>query len=147
MCIRDRPGFDPTQSQEAIINATIRQLEAERSRQAMIEAIMRDPRLLGMGYSTAEISAVVQGPEAATGAEQAQLIVKGAEEIDVGRQLTETIDEQLRATSDTRISMGSLMITWISTGMEGSSPDIVDSLARLLFPYLADLQTQASTRP
>jgi len=122
-------------------------IEAERARQAMIADIMRDPRLAGMGLSEAEITAMTGQPVAATGAEQARTLVTGARQVDIGGQLTETIDEQFRAQSDTYIALGGVMITWISTGMEAASPDVVGSLAKLLFPHLVDLQTQAGNRP
>jgi len=141
------PGFDPEQSKDAMINMVIANIEAERARQAMIADIMRDPRLAGMGLSEAEITAMTGQPVAATGAEQARTLVTGARQVDIGGQLTETIDEQFRAQSDTYIALGGVMITWISTGMEAASPDVVGSLAKLLFPHLVDLQTQAGNRP
>lgn len=141
------PEFDPAQARESIINAAIQQVQAERARQAMITDIMRDPRLVGMGLSATEAAKVTGAPMAAAGVEQAQMLVTGAREVDVGAQLTKTIEEQFQATSDTWVLMGELSLQWFFQGQEAASPTIATNLAKLLFPYLHEQLTQVGFRP
>ncbi|NLG26476.1 MAG: hypothetical protein GX557_01085, partial [Chloroflexi bacterium] len=136
------PGFDQEASRQAIIDSVIRQVESDRTRQAMIASIMSDPRLLALGLSAAEVAQVTGGSLAGAGVDQAEMLLTGAQAVDIGGELTATIVAQFQAEEKSFVTMGGLMMTWISTGLKGAEPTAWQMMVEALFPGIYDKPQQ-----
>jgi hypothetical protein len=133
------PGFDAEASTAAIKNAVRREIEAERSRQAIIESILNDPEMLGMGLSQGEM-AKAMGVEnyQASGADAVAQMVSGASATDFGAEITATITAQFRAKTSEWQAIGKAMMEAFLTGGKGAvSPMTMDAFAAAMWPELA----------
>ena len=137
------PGFDAEGSRTAMIDQIIQRVNADRSRAAMIEGLIRDPRLQGLGMSASELTAATGTPMAAAGVEQMNVMVKAAGSVNAGQQMAESIDAQFRSTEDLWVAMGESAMRWFTGGFTTLAPEIATALARtLLGPLLDEMERQ-----
>jgi hypothetical protein len=140
------PGFDAEGSRTAMVDQIIQRVNADRSRQSMIESLIRDPRLQALGMSASELTAATGTPMAAAGVEQMNVMVKAAGSVDAGRQIAESIDAQFRSTEDLWVAMGESAMGWFTTGFANLAPEIATALARTLLGPLLDEMERTGVR-
>ena len=140
------PGFDAEGSRSAIVEQMIQRIQGDRSRQAMIESLIRDPRLQALGMSAGEITSLTGAPMAGAGVEQMNTLVTAAGSVDVGRQLSETIDKQFRSTEDLWVTMGETAMSWFTSGFVALAPEIAAQLAQTLLGPLVDEMERTGVR-
>lgn len=140
------PGFDAEGSRGAIIEQMIQRINADRSRQAMIESLIRDPRLQALGMSASELTAITGSPMAAAGVDQMNTLVTAAGSVNVGQQLSEEIDKQFRSTEDLWVAMGETAMGWFTSGFTTLAPEIAAALAQTLLGPLLDEMERTGVR-
>ena len=66
--------------------------------------------------------------------------------MDVGRQLSEEIDEQFRSTEDLWVAMGETAMSWFTSGFTNLAPEIAAALAQTLLGPLLDEMERTGVR-
>ena len=135
------PGFDRTAAIDTVVANVRAQIEAERTRAALIDEIMQHPDISGAGLSRNEI-AVMAGLPAdyqELGAERGAALAQGITEVGAGVQFTTQFQEEFTATRQQWVDMGVLSVAWLAQGIEkGATPDVAALLVRLLAPMVED---------
>lgn len=141
------PGFDAEASKAAMRGSIMQELEARRSREAMLAEILSGPEFAAMGVTASERAMLGGNTAQAAGIDFASGAARALESGDLGGEITRVVEKQFQATADLWVTMGTNAVDWLGQGIESAGPDLVQILARVLFPGIHDEMTRTGVLP
>jgi hypothetical protein len=134
------PYFDRQAAIDAIVQNVLDTLAAEAEREALIAEIMSHPALAGLSPAAVKQVLGQVAPIEAMGMDVGSQFLTGWQATDVGKEVTDSFQEQIERQAERWVGFGSLAVSWFAKGVkEGTTPEVAGIFVDLLLPRLSEV--------
>lgn len=133
---------------DAVLADIQREMQAQQSREALINEAMQRAAAAGLGANVGQIREAlgVGQTYSEIGADVAGGMTAGMGGVNIAAQVTTTFEADLKKQQERYVTQGQLMVSWLATGVKDGTPALASDLALALFPALQRLFANASPR-